>query len=44
MTGDGRYGFVTSRKNGQDPEAPEILSVIDLAAEDAMAIGRRFLK
>jgi hypothetical protein len=34
MTGDGRYGFVTSRKIKQEPDAPEIISVIDLASDD----------
>src|SRR5262245_43260090 len=34
MTGDGRYGFVTSRKSKDDPEAPELISVIDLASDD----------
>lgn len=31
MTGDGNYGFVTSRSGGHEPEAPDVLSVIDLA-------------
>ena len=26
MTGDGRYGFVTSRKSKQEPDAPEIIN------------------
>src|SRR5262245_13494677 len=31
MTGDGHYGFVTSRSGPHDPEDPDLLSVIDLA-------------
>ncbi len=38
MTGDGRYGFVTSRKSKDDPEAPELISVIDLAADDLKVV------
>ena len=38
MTGDGRYGFVTSRKSKDDPEAPELISVIDLAAADLKVV------
>ena len=38
MTGDGRYGFVTSRKIKQDPEAPDIISVIDLASADLKVV------
>src|SRR5262245_25697904 len=38
MTGDGRYGFVTSRKSKEDPDAPEILSVIDLASDDLKVV------
>src|SRR6266480_349833 len=38
MTGDGRYGFVTSRKIKQEPEAPEIISVIDLASPDLKVV------
>src|SRR5437899_3847596 len=34
MTGDGHHGFVTSRKSAQDLDAPELLSVIDLASAD----------
>jgi hypothetical protein len=34
MTGDGRYGFVTSRKIKEEPDVPEIVSVIDLASPD----------
>src|SRR5579862_171786 len=30
MTGDGHYGFVTSRKIKDEPDAPELISVIDL--------------
>jgi WD40 repeat protein len=38
MTGDGRYGFVTSRKIKQEPDAPEIISVIDLASDDLKVV------
>jgi DNA-binding beta-propeller fold protein YncE len=38
MTGDGRYGFVTSRKSKDDPEAPELISVIDLASDDLKVV------
>ncbi|HMF19836.1 MAG TPA: hypothetical protein VKE98_21705 [Gemmataceae bacterium] len=38
MTGDGRYGFVTSRKNKDDPDAPELISVIDLASDDLKVV------
>jgi WD40 repeat protein len=38
MTGDGRYGFVTSRKIKQEPDAPEIISVIDLASPDLKVV------
>lgn len=31
MTGDGHYGFVTSRSGAHEPEAPDLLSVIDLS-------------
>jgi hypothetical protein len=31
MTGDGHYGFVTCRSGSHDPEAPDLLSVIDLS-------------
>src|SRR6478736_1260187 len=34
MTGDGRYGFVTSRKIKEEPGVPEIISVIDLASPE----------
>lgn len=30
MTGDGRYGFVTCQSGSHDPDAPDLLSVIDL--------------
>jgi DNA-binding beta-propeller fold protein YncE len=38
MTGDGRYGFVTSHKIKQEPEAPDIISVIDLASPDLKVV------
>src|SRR5437868_3563230 len=38
MTGDGRFGFVTSRKSKEDPDAPEIISVIDLASDDLKVV------
>lgn len=38
MTRDGRYGFVTSRKSKDDPEAPEQISVIDLASDDLKVV------
>jgi DNA-binding beta-propeller fold protein YncE len=38
MSGDGRYGFVTCRKSSQKPQAPEILSVIDLASPDLKVV------
>src|ERR1043165_7635385 len=38
MTGDGRYGFVTSRISKDDPVAPEIISVIDLASDDLKVV------
>jgi WD40 repeat protein len=38
MTGDGHYGFVTSRKIKQEPDAPEIISVIDLASPDLQVV------
>ncbi len=38
MTGDGRYGFVTSHKIKQEPDAPEIISVIDLASPDLKVV------
>lgn len=38
MTGDGHYGFVTSRSGAHEPEAPDIVSVIDLADADLKVI------
>lgn len=38
MTGDGRYGFVTSRKINEEPDVPEIISVIDLASPDLKVV------
>ena len=38
MTGDGRYGFVTSRKSKDEPDAPELISVIDLASDDLKVV------
>jgi hypothetical protein len=38
MTGDGRYGFVTCRSGSHDPEAPDLLSVIDLADTDLKVV------
>jgi hypothetical protein len=38
MTGDGHYGFVTSRSGGHDPQAPDRLSVIDLADPDLKVV------
>src|SRR5947207_1907673 len=38
MTGDGRYGFVTSRKIPEEPATPEIISVIDLASSDLKVV------
>jgi hypothetical protein len=38
MTGDGRYGFVTSLSGGHDPQAPDLLSVIDLADPDLKVV------
>src|SRR6476620_6345436 len=38
MTGDGHYGFVTCRKNAGEPEAPDVLSVIDLASADLKVV------
>jgi len=34
ISGDGRYGFVTSRSGKHEPEAPDLVSVIDLADAD----------
>ena len=38
MTGDGHYGFVTSRSGSHEPEAPDRLSVIDLADPDLKVV------
>lgn len=38
MTGDGRYGFVTSRKIKEEPDVPEIISVIDLESPDLKVV------
>jgi hypothetical protein len=38
MTGDGHFGFVTCRKNAGEPEAPDVLSVIDLASPDLKVV------
>jgi WD40 repeat protein len=38
MTGDGRYGFVTSRSGPHEPDAPDIVSVIDLADPDLKVV------
>jgi len=38
MTGDGHYGFVTSRKLPHEPNVPEIVSVIDLASPELAVI------
>lgn len=38
MTGDGHYGFVTSRSGSHEPEAPDLLSVIDLADPDLKVV------
>lgn len=38
MTGDGHYGFVTSRSGTHEPEAPDLLSVIDLADADLKVV------
>lgn len=38
MTGDGHYGFVTCRKNAGEPDAPDVLSVIDLASADLKVV------
>jgi len=38
MTGDGHYGFVTSRSGTHEPKAPDILSVIDLADADLKVV------
>jgi hypothetical protein len=38
MTGDGHYGFVTCQSAPLDPEAPDLLSVIDLADADLKVV------
>lgn len=38
MTGDGRYGFITSRKLPTEPNVPEIISVIDLASPELRVV------
>jgi hypothetical protein len=38
MTGDGHYGFVTSRSGSHEPEAPDLVSVIDLADADLKVV------
>lgn len=38
MTGDGRYGFVTSRRIKEEPNVPEIISVIDLTSPDLKVV------
>src|SRR5262249_57286946 len=38
MTGDGHYGFVTSRSGSHKPGAPDRLSVIDLADPDLKVV------
>lgn len=38
MTGDGHFGFVTSRKIAQEPDVPEIISVIDLSDSDLKVV------
>jgi hypothetical protein len=38
MTGDGHYGFVTSRPISQEPDAPSLVSVIDLADPDLKVV------
>lgn len=38
MTGDGHYGFVTCRSGSHDPEAPDLLSVIDLSDPDLKVV------
>jgi hypothetical protein len=39
MTGDGRYGFVTSRKLPHEPGVPEIVSAIDLASPELTVVS-----
>jgi len=38
MTGDGRYGFVTSRKLPHEPNVPEIVSAVDLASPELKVV------
>src|SRR5262245_25249801 len=38
LTGDGHYGFVTSRKSKDDLDAPEIISVIDLTSDNLKVV------
>jgi hypothetical protein len=38
MTGDGHYGFVTCQSGSHDPDAPDLLSVIDLADPDLKVV------
>lgn len=38
MTGDGHYGFVTCQSGAHDPDAPDLLSVIDLADADLKVV------
>lgn len=40
MTGDGHYGFVTSRKIPLDPDVPEIISVIDLDSPELTVVQK----
>jgi len=43
ITGDGHYGFVTSRKLPQEPDVPEIVSVIDLASPELDVVQKVML-
>jgi hypothetical protein len=38
VTGDGHCGYVTSRSGSHEPEAPDLLSVIDLADVDLKVV------
>lgn len=38
MSGDGQYGFVTCRSGSHDPEAPDLLSAIDLSDADLKVV------
>lgn len=38
ITGDGHYGFVTSRTSTQEPEVPDIISVIDLTDSELKVV------